>query len=1383
MFLNLRGDALNFDKQLSFVLDVSTIVYVFITLNDLEDNQFTQLSRIMSDFGLKICLVFMDHQNMKEKFAAFKKLPNLCQDKYHVVRAPGNVIESAQAIQKGITYILNKPRDTPKLSISECQKIALKHGIIVDEEEELIKYSLIHQSSINEIIESEINSQKSRSSVMRNVKALLLPLQLDNWEQYSQSLRELHRIQKDSKTETSIESRQQILRKNMKFAMSQQFIVLKNPSSLLIAILNIIVACQDDIQQLLYFWRGLQILLDHLCLKYSSLINLSHNITKSKELPTGYEVNNNSLGLEHIYRELCQVYEAYTFPQSEREREDILSKIAFDPNLIPKMFANLLLYGHSFEILDGFVNLVPSETVTSVLSELSLLVGENNRIFVVSIIGIQSSGKSTLLNTMFGLHFPVSSGRCTRGVFMQFIAIDPALTSKLGYNYLVVLDTEGLRAPELSGEISFSHDNELATFVVGLCDLTIINLFGEDQSQFQDILQIAVLALIRMQLSYNKPRCIFVHQNVSDINARQNLSYGKQKFLDLLDEMTRCVAKLENCSDKYNSFRDVIEYDPLEDTYFFPSLYQFPPPMSIVSDDYSNMSEQLKSKIVNYYSSQMSSFLTITDLRDKLDLIWNSLLKENFVFNYQNVRERNAAFEMDQILGNWTSNFGYEMYKCQNKVKNAISICTTDIIDKTFKDCHSEIRKNCKEILRKDQNAIMNTLFVHHKDKDIFRKWESRAENHFNHIRERKKFEICEDLDILYKYTKQTLNVTTKYKQQKDEILVKAKNEIIKQSKDIHPLSPIDKSMIISNLFERLWAEWSSGISEGEEEAIDITNDLKGIIETDCLDYLHINQGEKESINLEIEPSEYEDFGQEQFKIIEGGYTVHDQLSGSTIKTACRYVTRKLRELFNQQKQEHRSDATEQRIYHFIDTTSAEVSDYIKSLNQSHPYNISYFEKLIRIVVSLVEEFNERDWHLSSHKITLTPIFKYSLSLHQCCRAIPEFRTIHTAFKEKNNTNAQLARIKNELEPIFSVFCQGTQIELSCAIYLSTIIFEGMKGFLGTFLHEEIVPLFLQDPDNIAIFTRRSSLQFQVLKELADREDFTQYIDYISNPINYLKDWIKVKLSSYCTKNIVLDNVITSLLNPKIQTLKEHYLLSLWDCFTGVKSGNEIPFREYIVKFYESVKQFVSNTSIASFDFISVFDNPISNSKEFLQYFSKSFQNNIENQDWKIWITQILSVNLNYRLISDNLLQCKSLCPFCAEPCLLSSVSHDHYCCSLHRPAGINGMPYKHSNKFVATECTLLLKMKSSFILGGITYKMEDYRTVNEYFSSWKILEKDAIDSKYWKWIFYKFCNQFMDHYHYEYNSEIENWSDLNKEEAISNLTSHYQTFLFKTNK
>lgn len=43
---------------------------------------------------------------------------------------------------------------------------------------------------------------------------------------------------------------------------------------------------------------------------------------------------------------------------------------------------------------------------------------------MLSILGPQSSGKSTLLNYLFGCQFSSSVGRCTRGVYGSLVKVD-----------------------------------------------------------------------------------------------------------------------------------------------------------------------------------------------------------------------------------------------------------------------------------------------------------------------------------------------------------------------------------------------------------------------------------------------------------------------------------------------------------------------------------------------------------------------------------------------------------------------------------------------------------------------------------------------------------------------------------------------------------------------------------------------------------------------------------------------------------------------------------------------------------------------------------------------------------------------------------------------
>ncbi|KAF3852879.1 hypothetical protein F7725_006234 [Dissostichus mawsoni] len=136
-------------------------------------------------------------------------------------------------------------------------------------------------------------------------------------------------------------------------------------------------------------------------------------------------------------------------------------------------------------MLDGFpLELVDGEASNIPIGWLNDLVSPKNKILVVTVLGVQSTGKSTLLNTMFGVQFAVSSGRCTRGAFMLLIKINEDVRKDFNCDFMVIIDTEGLKSPELAQlDNSHEHDNELATLVVGLSDITIINIAMENSQK------------------------------------------------------------------------------------------------------------------------------------------------------------------------------------------------------------------------------------------------------------------------------------------------------------------------------------------------------------------------------------------------------------------------------------------------------------------------------------------------------------------------------------------------------------------------------------------------------------------------------------------------------------------------------------------------------------------------------------------------------------------------------------------------------------------------------------------------------------------------------------------------------------------------------------
>lgn len=50
---------------------------------------------------------------------------------------------------------------------------------------------------------------------------------------------------------------------------------------------------------------------------------------------------------------------------------------------------------------------------------------------------------------------------------MQLVRVSEEIEEELNFDYILVVDTEGLRAVEPAGTSTQHHDSELATFVVG----------------------------------------------------------------------------------------------------------------------------------------------------------------------------------------------------------------------------------------------------------------------------------------------------------------------------------------------------------------------------------------------------------------------------------------------------------------------------------------------------------------------------------------------------------------------------------------------------------------------------------------------------------------------------------------------------------------------------------------------------------------------------------------------------------------------------------------------------------------------------------------------------------------------------------------------------
>jgi hypothetical protein len=105
------------------------------------------------------------------------------------------------------------------------------------------------------------------------------------------------------------------------------------------------------------------------------------------------------------------------------------------------------------------------------------------------VFGPQSSGKSTLLNYLFGCDFASSDGRCTSGVYGTYYEISGGT---LSYDGILILDTEGLFSNiERKNPKACNFDNKLVLFLISVCDVVILNMRGDVDVRSEEIVEVS----------------------------------------------------------------------------------------------------------------------------------------------------------------------------------------------------------------------------------------------------------------------------------------------------------------------------------------------------------------------------------------------------------------------------------------------------------------------------------------------------------------------------------------------------------------------------------------------------------------------------------------------------------------------------------------------------------------------------------------------------------------------------------------------------------------------------------------------------------------------------------------------------------------------------
>ncbi|CAB1326953.1 unnamed protein product [Coregonus sp. 'balchen'] len=1154
-----------------------------------------------------------------------------------------------------------------------------------------------------------------------------LPLQGQIWKELSQLEKERCRLRKagDQDIEhykSSLNKKEEELRKKQhKRDMSD-------------AMASFILGLSSSGAERSYFLKWMRINLDNLSRQNLSGLrdrykDLCQNSPEKKDdiKDLDKQLSDCSLGLEHFLRELGQLYEAAcSLPESSLQRKQM--------EHLPGLCAQMLLDGFPIELVDGDASNIPLKWIAAVLTQLHTLVQSNSKIRVVTVLGVQSTGKSTLLNTMFGVQFAVSSGRCTRGAFMLLIKVNKELKEELKCDFIMIIDTEGLKSPELAQlDDSHEHDNELATLVIGLSDVTIINIAMENSTEMKDILQIVVHAFIRMKEVGKKPVCHFVHQNVSDMSAHDNNMRDRKKLLEQLDEMTLAAARMEK-KENITKFTDVMEYDPDTSSCYIPGLWHGTPPMAPVNAGYSEAVYDFKKTLMKDFrtcqrNDDLTHFLKWTQS------LWESVKFEKFIFSFRNSLVADAYSRLCSEYNGWEWAFQKEMYKWMVGAETKMSnIGMTDQYpQKSIRDVLKDLMLEASEKLTLGEKEIQDNLV----------KYFEKEDGHVN---------------LVEKYRE---DFVSSAKTQRRETENTVKNKL----------------------------QGAVEIKEGMTELNNIKSSQASTIEKKVLDLLQICRQKKYNLSDEALSKEFEimwrktlseihfkglpkrDVAQDAFLMLRSNLStrsshVNSLLVGTRLLDCGRKAFVVESESWWQQTKnivKHGDrDHHRKQLQDLCDDIITQCQEFIKEkVKGKSDYHDTYIKDLL----------NRIDETLQRHKnVKVSEECEVSLKLHICGRAAREFQKMHDDFIEVNDPKKCLEKSKNKyLTEFRDLFHNRDQCQKKAEDFTKLCLQPAVQDYVTKMIGPDVV-------DEVKIgkgsedYSTRGAFQFAILKQLLTDGKYDKYKEYISHYERFVKDWLFDQIVQQQSKDRGLEKLEKKHLSEMVKMIT--------DTISNIRETTCINNVNDVKTFIQNICSALEEKLVLKDALDSILILNTADTEQFAVYLTEF----VREMEQSLAAEYKKRGNIKERLRSlpfkphdemfTSLFGCGKQCPFCGVPCEAGGIEHNKHHSSIHRSQGICGYRNNYSKKLIIEICSsLVVSCKATFsnaVTGGKFHPYKDYQT---YYPDWTLTGDASVEaSDYWKYVMATFHERIAKEVNALPADIPGDWKALTPDDAMSSL-------------
>ncbi|MEW8542471.1 MAG: hypothetical protein AB2693_02970 [Candidatus Thiodiazotropha sp.] len=1370
--LNLRGDAYLYEKQTQALLQSSSIIVLFMKFTDImhhENFHHNKYKQLLSDIHTSNSTVIIltdlrsDCMDIELFLSAYTRHVKMDESKTAFIsfydtsnQRDFNRCEIKEMLTECILQALTTASTHRLENIAE----KLTCDFIFDENnEQCIAGKLLAQSIADNVFEIDYSQRKDK----------ILPLQGKAlWQKWSCVQKERCR----SVNPESFKSENDSARK-MDALRESQINSLNSAPDVMAKFVDALMVHRNDDKTCLYFLGWLKHFLDDQSrIVLPNIRNKLHEALVSKEASkcrrstrksevdnAEKQVANASFGVEHLFREIGQIYEAFTSIKTKlklgvKQTTNLLIE------QLPSIVAKLFLLGQPLEILDGDAGNVPLLWIKAVFEEVQRFVGDK-KCLSIAVLGIQSSGKSTLLNSMFGLQFAVSAGRCTRGIYIQLIRVNDR---SLGFDYAMIIDAEGLRAPEMSGQM-VQHDNELATFVIGMADIVVINIKGETIADMENVLQIVVHEMLRLQQAHDNLKlqqsAVLVHQNVSAQDAKRKLLQGNQAVINNLDKMTQLAAEQERMTE-IESFNDVITFDCLKHVKYIPDLWHGHPPMAPGSPSYSKESLDTVRCILKDITETHKKCHTFSQISLLLGSLWNGILAEDFVFSFHNVLEIKAYSLLDEQ---------YQKLKWDLEVKKSDWFNSTFLQGLHSCKTHSALQKLEADLVldfNKEIDAATNKCldsfsgFIETSDfSNEMIKWKESKSLYLKHMSQDMRKDMRQKIKrLVMQYAGHITKEDAFMQKQKElnDIASELANKI-KRSGNAASTTEIDAQ------FSKLCIKWANEIPIEEKSISDETlkQEIMKILDDRYRNYTHLIMSELEETSLD----EYK--FKKRLKYSLDDKIKEDHIDLKPVKYFGVHV-------WNESSREEQLPCAIKTVNIIFN----DIEMYFHDLLQTDiDYDQGQFKRVLTQLV--VEKFSSHNKKESGNRFTMKPKLEIMVAWQAARYSYQKLLLLKTTYEKRHSLQAKLWEYIPKAKQLFTDIVESKTNEIIAAKQLCLELKDIIKQRI-----ELDIPTTIATKIGAHFSHQKHSLIKGIMTDLAEKDIFDAYKLYINSADKYAFVYI-TKLTNqivFDKKNETERSYFNKVTEARVTQITE----AIRERAAAVTEA--IDPDQGISKWIELFTQHINDQKlvISRGCFANVMNRPLEDFQNFLVCISEQLSD-LEKE--LVYYFKSLSPptikwqgESPYEKIFGALWGCSDTCPFCDEPCQETDKSHTGvpHTCVQHRPAGISGIHYTESKKLCIESCNYKVKSKENLHCGNWCNcpaskcdKYHPYRQYKKYVPTWDIAPKSDMESSgYWIWFMANHYEELAK-YHGTVEPNIpEDWHRTSKAEAIKSLSVYF---------